>query len=188
MLSPMAAAISPAAGLRAIGSLAVVVSGLVQLRHRRKARPAGPPTSSASGLQLARRRLSQQDLHGQDLRRANLRGARLRDLDLSERDLTGADLASACFDGSSLARARFDGADLSWASMRRCDLRGAALPGSQLLEADLRLALLHGADLTRTSALGTVDWRGARAGPTTRWPTGFDPRSVGIVIEREAQT
>jgi uncharacterized protein YjbI with pentapeptide repeats len=171
-------------GLRAIGSLVVVASGLTQLRNRRRARPADTGPRHTTGLQLARRRVAQRDVDGRDLRQANLRRARLRDLDLAGCDLTGADLTSARLDGSKLSGARLDGSDLSWASLRGCDLRQATLPGAQLLDADLRLALLHGTDLARTSALETVDWRGARADRSTRWPAAFNPRAAGVVVDR----
>jgi uncharacterized protein YjbI with pentapeptide repeats len=186
----MLAIVSGFAGFRAVGSLALLVSAMAELRRRRAGR--ADPRSEAEEdnprqrIHWRRRRTTQDDLDGRDLRETDLHRARMRGLDLAGRDLSGADLASAHLEGTVLTDARLERCDLSWASLRGCDLRGAVLTRAQLLEVDLRDALLHGADLASTSGLETVQWRGARADRSTRWPGGFDARAAGVVIERSS--
>jgi uncharacterized protein YjbI with pentapeptide repeats len=107
-------------------------------------------------------------LAGAILRRASLRGARLNGADLK-----GAKLMESDFSGSELRRADLRGADLTDAVLFRAELNGneTRLDLADLTRADLSVTnlrdahlegarldhtILHGADLTRVSFLGTI--------------------------------
>ncbi|MGW2571704.1 pentapeptide repeat-containing protein [Streptomyces sp. NPDC001537] len=87
---------------------------------------------------------------------ADLRGARLVKADVREADFSRADLREANLRKARAHDALFAGADLRLADLRGCDLSGA----------DLRQAKLEG----------------ALASDLTVWPTGFDGRTVGVVV------
>jgi uncharacterized protein YjbI with pentapeptide repeats len=59
------------------------------------------------------------------------------------------------------------GADLRWANLKRANLAGANLAGANLAGAKLRRINLTGA----TSDRKTV------------WPSGFDPKAAGVIVE-----
>jgi hypothetical protein len=59
------------------------------------------------------------------------------------------------------------------------DLRGANLQGADLGEAELSAANLRGANL-RTANLRGADLRNANHDGATRWPDGFDPRTIDV--------
>lgn len=123
--------------------------------------------------------------------------------DLSGRDLSEADLSSrhvpSAVSGRAwprswhdhqqvalrrvrMAEARLDGANLSRivairGDMRRAHLRDARLVQADLREADLRDTDLRGADL-RGAVLDDARLEGANWDDATRWPEGFEPRTL----------
>jgi hypothetical protein len=125
---------------------------------------------------------------------ANRRSLFLPEVDLRQGDFSYADLKSANFSGSNLATATFRhskldqshfgddggqycGTHLEWtdftgASLKKVNFEGAYLDGATLDGADL-----SGARLTRTSL------KGVQANTTTKWPTGFDAKSRGVVFD-----
>jgi hypothetical protein len=122
------------------------------------------------------------DLADTDLRRVHLAGA-----DLRRARLIGADLRDAYLGDANLRQARVGGADLRHTRLGRADLREvdaghADLRGSDLRGADLRDAVLDGAVLDGADLDGAV-LDGAHADGSTRWPAGFSPEAVGVIVD-----
>jgi len=106
------------------------------------------------------------------LERADLREADLGVAYLREADLSGANLREVNLSGAYMPKA-----DLSWATLSGADLREADLSGANLREADL-----SGADL-REASLSEANLERVTYDARTRWPDGFDPKTVGTVLK-----
>lgn len=114
---------------------------------------------SHAGLQGAR-------LGGAQLQNATFIGAQLQGADLADAELHGAVLLGARLPGANLAGAQLQNANLTGAILVSAELRGANLAGAQLQSANLVGAQLNGAKCT----------------PSTRWPSEFDWRAAGVIV------
>jgi hypothetical protein len=144
------------------------------------------------------------DLSGVDLAHIDLHGANLCGVDLSCADLSMSFFREARLDNSHLNFADFRAASFVEASVTNCNMHVVDLRYSYLVDADLSHSLLqgarvnganlegakfehcylHGADF-RGSNLAKASVTGAKADDETRWPTGFDPKSAGIIVQRD---
>jgi len=146
-----------------------------------------PPLAEATpGLDLAdadlrRLETGHADLRGASLARSHLEGARLEDALLD-----GADLQEAGLDDVELKHASLADVDLRAASLTRACLEGAVMTGAQLDRTVLDAACLAGVDLQHVGGLEGASLRGATADRFTRWPSGFDARAAGVVIEESS--
>ncbi len=143
------------------------------------------------GANLSRTNMGQIALNEADLFEADLREADLREADLASASLIRANLVSA-----NLQHANLVAADLSRANLSRADLREASLHQAHLDDANLSQANLQGANLTgadlhgadlREADLFQADLRGARYNRQTKWPEGFTPYDVGMILSQEEQ-
>jgi len=123
-------------------------------------------------------KLSFVDLRDANLEEASLRGVHLYEAKLQKSLLAGADLQEANLGFANLQEARLWGAILVDA-----DLGGANLQEAYLMEADLRRANLNGSDLSGAD-LERANLKEAKFNQDTRWPTGFDPTTVGAIEVR----
>jgi hypothetical protein len=98
------------------------------------------------------------------------------------RTLARANLAGAALSGADLQHIELSEADLHGADLRLADLSGALLRGADLRGADLRGADLRGADL-RSAKLHRTNLQSARYDQRTAWPSDFDPRGTGAIVE-----
>jgi uncharacterized protein YjbI with pentapeptide repeats len=124
---------------------------------------------------LTKAHLEQTDLAGALLEQGSLSGVHLEGATLREAHLEGAWLYNAHLERAELSEAHLQGAQLPGAQ-----LQGANLKGAQLQRANLKGAQLQGANLDG-AVLVT-----ARADEATSWPSGFDWRAAGVVIEEAA--
>ena len=106
-------------------------------------------------------------LKAKDLRNANLPGINLTNVKLSGRDLSGIKINMGNLTRADLRNVNFTGAELAMTIFNGADLRGA---------------ILKGADLRRSADLPYADLRGAKYDKTTRFPDGFDPKQVGMIL------
>ena len=136
---------------------------------------------------LFRANLREARLYKADLRGAFLSSADLREADLSEADLSNADLHSARLCKSDLHVANLLNADLGAADLRGANLFGANLREvnlsfTKLSRADVRLAVLHGANLSWTDLswtdLSWTDLRGSDLSAATLIETNFENADI----------
>ena len=86
-------------------------------------------------------------------------------------DFTREEIEQAVKTGHSLKGANLASVDLSRADLSEADLRKADLRGTDLKGADLHYA-----------KLGSVNFRGAAYNKSTKFPNGFNPEKVGMVL------
>jgi len=133
------------------------------------------------------------DLDGLNLQNADLRGVDLTGMLISHTDFSFADVRGASFYWDSLIDVSFDGANLEGA-----DLAGTDLIRVSFRHANLRNALIgpsglgfpssvFGCDFTAANLEGTDLWA-ALYDEDTRFPDGFDPRSVGMTFRSELES
>lgn len=111
---------------------------------------------------------------GFDMSDERLRGLRLTRAILTDCSFRNSDLRGAHFDGARLTLCNFRGADLSG-----CDFREARLLGCDFRRADF--GGHHTSWLGRHTDTLLADLRGCRYDAQTRWPAGFDPRTLGAI-------
>ena len=117
-------------------------------------------------------------LRGARLDGARMVGALFSNVELSEASLVGADLRSSeWIDVTLVGGVDFSGADLRNAVLSQEDARGVVLVGAQLTNAVLAGTNLEGANLEGANLLG-VDLTLAIYSRDTRWPSGFEHRTV----------
>jgi uncharacterized protein YjbI with pentapeptide repeats len=144
-----------------------------------------------SYIDLSRTGLSQSNfLTDTILLGANLSGSNLFLSDLRGALLLGANLSGANLSGSNLSRTGLTHANLSKSILRTTNLSEATLieanlSGADLTKANLNSAILFQADLRETILLGAnlnnADLNQAKYNLNTKWPDGFDPKSVGAI-------
>ena len=151
------------------------------------------------GSSLVDANLTNADLRGAGLGSANLTGAQIPGVqwegalfDRQTRWPSGFDPLSVGmfgpwvdFSNQNLSGRIFNNLDLMGANFTSSNLRGTHFYGSSLVDAnltnaDLRDAGLGGANLTDAQIVG-VQWQGAFFDRSTRWPSGFNPLSVGMI-------
>ncbi|ONH22362.1 pentapeptide repeat-containing protein [Pseudofrankia asymbiotica] len=128
------------------------------------------------------------------MRNANLsgtamRGCNLEYVRLSDAIMTNADLSPNVDRTTNLSHAQLDGVDLTGANLSGTKMgsvsftapTGTTQHTAKLVGANLTGAHLEGADLRFTDLTG-AQLSGASADGSTRWPTGFDPRSHGVRV------
>ncbi|MEM7129943.1 MAG: pentapeptide repeat-containing protein [Chloroflexota bacterium] len=115
--------------------------------------------------------LSDQSLNDAYLRRANLSDAKLSGADMRGCNLFASNLSSATLSNTNLSNANMSNANLSYAN-----LSGSNLSNANLSRADLGYADLRYADL-RDVILNAASYNSY-----TRWPTGFNPKEFGPML------
>jgi hypothetical protein len=116
-----------------------------------------------------------------DLRRVDLRRADLQGLDLHNANLAGAQLIGATLSNARLQGANLRNAQLQWTMLTNAQLQNANLTGAILVSAELRGANLAGAQLQSANLVG-AHLNGAKCTPSTRWPSEFDWRATGVIV------
>ncbi|WP_328769772.1 pentapeptide repeat-containing protein [Streptomyces sp. NBC_00286] len=145
--------------------------------------------ADCDGLWLHEVNLDRSCMEAAGLYHANLTQASLVSVNLRHADLKTAILRRARFALSDLRGARLvetdlRDADFTEADLREANLRKADAGGAVFRRADLRLADLRGSDLS-TADLLQARLTGALASENTRWPTGFDHASTGVVVTED---
>lgn len=100
----------------------------------------------------------------------------LENADLANLNLAGFDLIGLNLRGANLQKTTLSEADLSWADLSNADLQQANLCRAHFFEANLTNTDLTGANVTGTN------FSGAKYNASTRWPSGFNPQSVGAEL------
>jgi hypothetical protein len=93
------------------------------------------------------------------------------------------DLSATDLRGTYITETNLDGAHLFATNLSDAYLTHTRLRGAMLAHANLNGAFLSGADL-QDANLDDASFLGARYDTSTRWPTGFDPKAQGAVLER----
>lgn len=163
------------------------------------------------GIQLDGAKLAELSLVGTSFKGASFSGVVATDCDFEKADFSGAKMSDFACTGCTLRGARLAGADLSAAKLVSADLQasdgshlrlaGATLSSTNVTDAvwpsanlsnakvgnsDFSGANLKGANLMgsnfASATLTEAVLLGAVADDQTQWPTGFDPRSAGIIM------
>lgn len=119
-----------------------------------------------------------------NLTKASLIAANMRHVELGTSVLHQCRCIEADLRGARMVRADLREADFSRADLREANLRKARAHGTKFTGADLRLADLRGTDLTSADLTG-AKLEGALASDVTIWPTGFDIRAAGVVVDED---
>ncbi len=139
--------------------------------------------SAAPGANLRGIEFDALDLQESNFRGADLTGANMRACDLSRSALSGAVLCAAELQVGVYSRADFSGANLTAAYAPGADFRQANFRRANLSGIDLGRSDLCGADFTGAN-LTEADLAGAKYDETTRWPTAFSTKSIGLVFKK----
>jgi len=139
----------------------------------------GEKRRPATDVQAAMRVLGRRDPNRDE------KGLEIR---LSDVDLRGANLRGGRFDGVRLRRSNLEDARLEGVHFEHAELGSANLQEAHLApdsDLDLPAANLSGATLEGTrfddANLAGVNLKGAIYNEKTRWPAGFDPKSMGAI-------
>jgi uncharacterized protein YjbI with pentapeptide repeats len=133
------------------------------------------------GATLNNARLQRANLSDAQLQWTTLTNAQLQDADLNRAQLQNvvlshAGLQGAHLGGAQLQNAKFIGAQLQGAGLADAELGGAVLLGARLPGANLAGAQLQSANLVGAQL------NGAKCTPATRWPSEFDWRAAGVIL------
>jgi Pentapeptide repeats (8 copies) len=142
-----------------------------------------------SGVDLSHADLHRANLCGVDFSSADLSMSFFREAKLDNSHLNFADFRAASFVEASVTNCNMHAVDLRYSylvdtNLSQSLLQGARLNGANLEGARLEHCYLHGADF-RGSNLEKARLTGAKADAETQWPTGFDPKSAGVIIQRD---
>jgi hypothetical protein len=121
-------------------------------------------------------------LAGAALSGAQLQGANLTLALLVEADLRKANLAGARLDFAFMDGVRLEHADCRGANFFNAHLVFAFFDGADLKDANMEEANIIAARLANAKNLDSVKLAGARAGPDTTWPIGFNPLAAGVIM------
>jgi uncharacterized protein YjbI with pentapeptide repeats len=122
-------------------------------------------------------------MNSADLSNADLVGARLNGVDLTLARLNGAKLEGADLNLAILNDATLDGTDLTNVNLNGVSFRGATLTQIKLKGSTFDGTDLRRADLSKTSLDG-INLSGAEYNQYTKWPEGFNPVSVGAILDK----
>lgn len=124
------------------------------------------------------------------LKNCNFQGANLDRTDFTRADLTNSDLRNSLFGAyfhlTILNKADLSGLDLKRASTSEMKMRETKLRGTkgfnQIYGTDFSMADLRGADFSTAVLFDRTVFRKAKYDSMTRWPSGFDVKSNGLVM------
>jgi hypothetical protein len=108
-----------------------------------------------------------------------LRHAYFVDADLTDANLSETNLEKGNFLRARLVGTLLDNTNLTDANLRQANLNHARLINARLIRVNLKGANLCGADLRR-AIFKDINFEKAECDIHTKWPEGFDPKSVGL--------
>lgn len=126
-------------------------------------------------------------------RGANLYGCSFTGADMTECDMRNTNLTNASLEAANLFKANFAGLNLAGVSLQSAKLVEADLTKTRgyndVQKADFSGADLRGSDLSTMRDFGSKpNFTDAKYDRQTRWPAGFDAKSVGAVFVPDAPT